>query len=284
MQRSTRSWEASRRRGSRATASARPPRSCGSIRSAGLETISTHEQVLGGATGQLYLGAEFPGPRRISNRHSGGGAARRPGASRQGRARALRRRLRLRARGRDAAWRHRAIEINLRKGGTTHTFQMLQYLTDGHYDAASGLFRTQQDQLRFYYATDNLVNPHYRRLTPTDLDRPGSRARSALRSGDATGRDLQPHRCGFAVRQAWHRQHRGLSGGGGNALRPYGQRARFGVLSRRSSSTLPICKISTSCGSSRNVSRRACAYQSLIESRPNNRSAYCAAAESSSMP
>ena len=27
---------------------------------AGLETISTHDQVLGGATGQIYLGARFP--------------------------------------------------------------------------------------------------------------------------------------------------------------------------------------------------------------------------------
>ncbi len=135
----------------------------------GLETISTHEQVLGGATGQLFLGAEFPA--REEYRIAIQEAALRIG-------RVLRDKGVLGRFGVDfvcvregesAAWRHRAIEINLRKGGTTHTFQMLQYLTDGHYDAASGLFRTQQDQLRFYYATDNLVNPHYRRLTPTDL-------------------------------------------------------------------------------------------------------------------
>ncbi len=29
------------------------------------------------------------------------------------------------------SWRHYAIEINLRKGGTTHPFLMLQFLTDG---------------------------------------------------------------------------------------------------------------------------------------------------------
>ncbi len=134
---------------------------------AGLETISTHEQVLGGMTGQLYLGAEFPA--REEYRMAIQEAALRVG-------RVLRDKGVLGRFGVDfvcvregGAWRHRAIEINLRKGGTTHTFQMLQYLTDGHYDAASGLFRTQQDQLRFYYATDNLVNPHYRRLTPTDL-------------------------------------------------------------------------------------------------------------------
>ena len=68
-----------------------------------------------------------------------------------------------------AAWRHYAIEINLRKGGTTHTFQMLQYLTGGRYDAGSGQFFTPQGSVRCYYATDNLVKPQYRRLTPPDL-------------------------------------------------------------------------------------------------------------------
>jgi hypothetical protein len=133
----------------------------------GLETISTHEQVLGGASGQLYLGARFPAQEqyRIAIQES---------ATRVGRV--------LRDKGvlgrfsvdficvRDGkTWRHHAIEINLRKGGTTHTFQTLQYLTDGHYDSASGLFLTPQGQPRFYYATDNLVNPRYRCLTPADL-------------------------------------------------------------------------------------------------------------------
>jgi hypothetical protein len=66
-------------------------------------------------------------------------------------------------------WRHYAIEINLRKGGTTHTFQTLQYLTGGRYDADSGLFFTLQGDARYYYATDNLVKAAYRRLTPPDL-------------------------------------------------------------------------------------------------------------------
>ena len=32
------------------------------------------------------------------------------------------------------AWTSYAIEINLRKGGTTHPFLTLQFLTDGRYD------------------------------------------------------------------------------------------------------------------------------------------------------
>ena len=130
----------------------------------GLETISTHEQLLGGATGQLCLGARFPASEeyRVAIQES---------ALRVGRV--LRDKGVLGRFGVDfvcvregGIWRQHAIEINLRKGGTTHTFQTLQYLTDGRYDAASGLFLTRQGQPRFYYATDNLVKPQYRRLTP----------------------------------------------------------------------------------------------------------------------
>ena len=66
-------------------------------------------------------------------------------------------------------WRHYAIEVNLRKGGTTHPFLMLQFLTDGTYDPASGLYHTPTGQPRFYCASDNLENPSYRGLTPDDL-------------------------------------------------------------------------------------------------------------------
>ena len=45
-------------------------------------------------------------------------------------------------------WSAYAIELNLRKGGTTHPFLTLQFLTDGGYDAASGRFLTQQGQQR----------------------------------------------------------------------------------------------------------------------------------------
>ena len=63
-------------------------------------------------------------------------------------------------------WRHYGIELNLRKGGTTHPFLMLQFLTGGAYDPVSGLFRTPAGQPRFYYASDNLEAPHYKGLTP----------------------------------------------------------------------------------------------------------------------
>ena len=67
------------------------------------------------------------------------------------------------------AWKHYAIEINLRKGGTTHPFMMLQFLTDGEYDPETGLYLTPTGQPRYYYASDNLQHENYQGLTPDDL-------------------------------------------------------------------------------------------------------------------
>jgi hypothetical protein len=66
-------------------------------------------------------------------------------------------------------WKHYAIEINLRKGGTTHPFLMLQFLTNGVYDAGTGIYQTANRQARYYYASDNVQNDRYKGLIPQDL-------------------------------------------------------------------------------------------------------------------
>ena len=87
-------------------------------------------------------------------------AASRPTRPTRGRSRARRRRSASGSRGRACsagspstssscatragAWTPYAIEINLRKGGTTHPFLTLQFLTDGRYDPATGLFLTAE--------------------------------------------------------------------------------------------------------------------------------------------
>lgn len=133
-----------------------------------LQIISTHDQLLGGPSGQVFLGSTFPADERY--RTSLQEAGRRVGQV-------------LRDHGvlgrfsvdfitvKDGAagWVHQAIEINLRKGGTTLPFQMLQFLTDGRYDAEHCEFLTPTGQRRVYRATDNLCCPEYRRLTPDDL-------------------------------------------------------------------------------------------------------------------
>jgi hypothetical protein len=68
-----------------------------------------------------------------------------------------------------AAWETYAIEINLRKGGTTHPFLTLQFLTRGAYDAASATFTAPNGQRKFLIASDHLASPRYRGYTPDDL-------------------------------------------------------------------------------------------------------------------
>ena len=132
-----------------------------------VEVVSTHEQLLGGRSGQVFVGCEFPADDRYRAelQHAGERVAE-----------ALRDRGVLGRFGVDfvvvseaGRWRPYAIEINLRKGGTTHPFLMLDFLTDGMYDRATGLYRTPAGQTRYYLATDNLHEQRYVGLNPDDL-------------------------------------------------------------------------------------------------------------------
>jgi len=132
-----------------------------------VDVISTHDQVLGGRSGQVFLGCRFPADSayRLEIQALGLKAAR-----------SLREHGVLGRFGVDFIsvrdgdrWRHYGIEINLRKGGTTHPFLMLQFLTDGRYDPATGEFRTPGGRSCCYEASDNLAAEHYRGLTPEDL-------------------------------------------------------------------------------------------------------------------
>jgi hypothetical protein len=132
-----------------------------------LDPVSTHDQVLGGRNGQIFLGCRFPAADdyRLEIQDRGMRAARvladKGALGRFG--------IDFISVKQGDAWRHLAIEINLRKGGTTHPFLMLQFLTDGHYDSATGLFLTPSGHPRFYYASDNLESDRYRGLSPDDL-------------------------------------------------------------------------------------------------------------------
>lgn len=136
--------------------------------SGSLEVISTHDQVLGGASGQVFLGSTFPAKREYRDALSSEGRKVGEELAKRG---VLGRFAVDFVTTRDAhgATRAFALEINLRKGGTTLPFQMLQFLTAGKVDAATGEFRTPLGDPRCYYATDNLVNPAYQSLTPDDL-------------------------------------------------------------------------------------------------------------------
>lgn len=132
-----------------------------------IQMVSTHDQVLGGPTGQVFQGCTFPARRPYRGfLHDAG----------------LRVGEVLREKGvlgrfgidfislmEEGEWSHYAIEINLRKGGTTLPYLMLEFLTDGRYDPEEGVFRTPTGDERTYYATDNLVDSGYLGLLPVDL-------------------------------------------------------------------------------------------------------------------
>jgi hypothetical protein len=70
---------------------------------------------------------------------------------------------------RNGAWDTYAIELNLRKGGTTHPFLTLQFLTDGAYDPEWAEFRAPSGRSKCFVASDHLESDAYRGLTADDL-------------------------------------------------------------------------------------------------------------------
>jgi hypothetical protein len=133
-----------------------------------VELLSTHDQLLGGAGGQSYLGCAFPANEEYSRLIS-------EPAMTIGRHLAE-----LGVLGRFAVdfvvvrdeagtWTPYAIELNLRKGGTTHPFLTLQFLTDGRYDGRSGRFHTAAGHRKHLVATDHLEHHALTALTVDDL-------------------------------------------------------------------------------------------------------------------
>lgn len=57
----------------------------------------------------------------------------------------------------------------MRRGGTTHPFLTLQFLTDGSYDGASGRFLLPGGEQRHLVATDHLESEELRALAVDDL-------------------------------------------------------------------------------------------------------------------
>lgn len=132
-----------------------------------LRIISTHDQALGGESGQVYLGCAFPASDEyramITERaHFVGEVLRDRGVI----GRFAIDFLVFRDPGQE--WRCSAIEINLRMGGTTFPFIALDFLTGGSL-AGSGDYRTRTGAAKFYFATDVLTSSSYRGLLPQDF-------------------------------------------------------------------------------------------------------------------
>jgi hypothetical protein len=133
-----------------------------------VELLSTHDQLLGGPAGQSYLGCVFPADTAYAPLITREAAKVGKRLAKEG----VIGRFALDfvvVRGKDGKWEPYAIEINLRKGGTTHPFLTLQFLTDGTYDTETGIFTAPNGQQKFFVASDHVESPRYRTLTPDDL-------------------------------------------------------------------------------------------------------------------
>jgi hypothetical protein len=127
------------------------------------QVVSTHDQILGGASGQSYLGCRFPAHPSYAPAISA--LARRVGS----------RLAQLGVIGRCALdfvvarderdrWQPYAIELNLRKGGTTHPYETLAQLTGGSYDASTATYTSRVGRPKHYVATDHLEAPALKAL------------------------------------------------------------------------------------------------------------------------
>lgn len=132
-----------------------------------ISILSTHDQMLGGEDGQVFLGATFPASKEYAREIGMFGYVISEELKKKGVLGRFGIDFMSIKNGNDL--KHYAIEINLRKGGTTHPYLMLQFLTEGDYDAETGEYYMPDGKKRYYFATDNLQRDCYKGLTPHDL-------------------------------------------------------------------------------------------------------------------
>lgn len=131
--------------------------------------ISTHDQILGGPDGQVFQGCRFPADQAYRLKLQEIGEKVGQNLAEKGALERFSVDFVAVHQDNSAAWDVNAIEINLRRGGTTHPFMTLKLLTNGYYDPKTGLFYSQQSRPKFYVASDNLQNERYQGLLPNDL-------------------------------------------------------------------------------------------------------------------
>ncbi|WP_210529475.1 peptide ligase PGM1-related protein [Rubellimicrobium arenae] len=132
-----------------------------------VEVLATHEQVLGGDDGQVYVGCRFPAdpayaPELAEHGRRVGEALARAGAI-------GRFALDFAAVQNKGGWQVVALEINLRKGGTTHPYACLRNLVPGRYDAATGSWQADSGGTRAYVGNDNVMDPAWVGLPPAQV-------------------------------------------------------------------------------------------------------------------
>jgi PGM1 C-terminal domain len=148
--------------------------------------LSTHEQVLAGETGQVYTGCRFPADPAYAGELARHGQAIGELLARRGVVGRLS--VDSAAAGDEAGgWRVFALEVNLRKGGTTHPYTVLRNLVPGRYDTETGQWVAADGSARWYWSTDNLVDPAWLGLPPATVVKAVADAGLQFDHGTGTG-------------------------------------------------------------------------------------------------
>ena len=127
--------------------------------------LATHEQVMGGTTGQVYMGCRFPADAAYVAELARHGRAVGKSLAQRG---VLGRASIDFAAARDprGRWHLHGLEVNLRKGGTTHPYAVLRNVAPGRYEEEAGRWVTHDGSPRAYWATDNLIDPSWQGIAP----------------------------------------------------------------------------------------------------------------------
>jgi PGM1 C-terminal domain/ATP-grasp domain len=135
----------------------------------GVRVLSTHEQLVGGDNGQVFMGCRFPAHADYAPQLAQDGIAVAGELARRG----VLGRIGIdfvTTRGQTGDWCTRALEINLRKGGTSHPYAALRNLVAGHYDADRGEWVSDRDgSARAYRSTDNVMDPAWTGRQPSSV-------------------------------------------------------------------------------------------------------------------
>jgi hypothetical protein len=151
-----------------------------------IRLLATHEQVLGGDSGQVFTGSRFPADGAYAAdlaRHVGAVArvlARAGAVGRVG--------VDFVAVRRPDGWALHALDLNLRKGGTTYPFAALRHLVPGRYDPKAARWVTSSDgQPRCYRSSDVVVSQNWTGMDPATAIRAVATAGVSFRHDTGTG-------------------------------------------------------------------------------------------------
>ena len=133
-----------------------------------VRVVATHDQILGGDNGQVYMGCRFPADPSYAPELARYGEAVGVDLARRGCAGRASVDF-VAARRTGQPWDVRAIEVNLRKGGTTHPYTALRNLVPGRYDTEAGVWRADAGGTRAYLSTDYVGGPAWTGRSPASV-------------------------------------------------------------------------------------------------------------------